>query len=221
MNADGRAIRRPRRGHRVTGCLAILALAGWTVVLGGPLGLSVSAQEPEVFQEAFDLGLPARGLGLSVSFPLVLLPTGPPAASSATVFLDLIAQGDLAGDLFYRTELRIFFSLASGLRTDLTSLRESLLIAFTPSPAIFYVGGGIGVFPIEFVTTGAAGFLFSTLVRTGIEVQVAPIGLFLDVVYETMPQPFLDIQDPTHPTTPNATLVASALELSVGVLIHF
>ena len=187
------------------------------VLLG--LGLSAAAQAQEVFQEGFDTGLPPRGFGLSVSFPLVLLPTGPPAATSATAFLDLIAQGALSGDVIHRTELRFFFSLASGLRTDLTSLRESFLIAFTPSPAIFYVGGGLGVFPVEFPGGPPlpAGFLFSTLIRAGIEVQVAPIGLFLDVLYETMPQPLLDIQTPA----PNASLVASALELSVGVLIHF
>ena len=147
----------------------------------------------------------------------MFLPVGPPAVTSATVFLDLLAQGAISSEIFYRTELRFFVSLLSGLRTDLTSLRESLLIAFTPSPAIFYIGAGIGVFPVEVGAAPSGGFLFSPLIRTGIEVQVAPIGLFLDVVYETMPQPVLDIQDPT----PNASLVASALELSVGVLIHF
>lgn len=197
--------------------LRVLAI---TVVIGCGIALATVAQDVppgpedvELFQAGGPSGLPPRGVGLSVSFPLVLLPAGPPPVTSATVFLDLIAQGDLAGDLFYRTELRFFVSLSSGLRTDLTSLRQSFLIVFTPSPAIFYVGGGLGVFPVEVLSVPSAGFLFSTLIRTGIEVQVAPIGLFLDVVYETMPQPVADIQI--------QDLVASALELSVGMLIHF
>ena len=210
-----------RKRKRVGGWLLTALIVGVGLSMGMSVGVGMPAwgQEPpevDLFQAGPPPGLPTRGIGLSVSFPLVFLPAGPPAVTSATVFLDLIAQGDLAGDLFHRTELRFFVSLLSGLRTDLTSLRESLLIAFTPSPAIFYIGGGLGVFPVEVGAAPSGGFLLSTLIRAGIEVQVAPIGLFLDVVYETMPQPVGDIQ-----AAGAAGLVASAVELSVGVLSHF
>jgi len=158
------------------------------------------------------IGVPQRGMGLAVTFPLGLLPAG---STTATVLLDLIAQGQLSPDVVHRLELRFFFHFLSGFRTDLTALRGSLLVNFTPSPAIFYAGGGLGVFPIQGVPAGTAdGLLFSLFVRTGIEVQVAPLGLFLDVSYETMPQPFADI-------SAAGTLVAWAVQLSVGALIHF
>jgi len=161
----------------------------------------VFAQQPVTISE--------RGIGLAVTFPL------PAGVTTATVMLDLIAQGQLSQDLVNRLEVRFFFHFLSAFRADLTSLRESLLITFTSSPAIFYIGGGIGVFPIQGVPVGTAdGFLFSLFARTGIEVQVAPLGLFLDVSYEPMPQPFADI-------SAAGSLVTSAVQLSVGALIHF
>ncbi len=189
-------------------CLGVIGALIWS--LGG-IGFAQEEEGPPP-----PLEMPSRGIGLAVSFPLPLLPAGPPAASTATVFLDLIAQGQVSSEVLHRVELRLFFS-TTGFRTDLTSLRESLLITFTPSPAVFYIGGGWGIFPVEFVAAGSAGFLFATFLRTGVEVQVFPIGLFLDVSYGVMPQPFLDVQTPA----PNATLVPSVLELSVGALIHF
>jgi hypothetical protein len=177
-------------------------IIGLTVV--ALFALPALAQEP--------VAIPQRGMGLAVTFPLALLPAG---TTPATVLLDLIAQGQLSQDVVHRLELRFFFHFLTGFRTDLTALRGSLLVNFTPSPAIFYTGGGVGVFPIQGVPAGTAdGLLFSLFVRTGIEVQVAPLGLFLDVSYETMPQPFTDI-------SAAGTLVASAIQLSVGALIHF
>lgn len=152
-----------------------------------------------------------RGFGLSVSFPF---PLTPPATSTGMLFLNLFGQGNLTSNIFHRTEVRFPFTV-SGFRADLISVRESLLVGFTPPPAILYFGSGVGTFPIIVNTVdGESGFLLSLLARMGIEVQVAPLGLFLDVVYATMPQPFLDIA--TGGVTP-----ISNLELSFGAVFHF
>jgi len=165
-------------------------------------------EEPILTQEQPTV-VSQRGIGMAVTFPL------PIGVTTATVLLDLIVQGQLSPDIVNRLEVRFFFHFLSAFRADLTSLRESLLITFTSAPAVFYIGGGVGVFPIQSVPPGAAdGFLFSLFARTGIEVQVAPLGLFLDVSYEPMPQPFADISTA-------GSLVTSAIELSVGALIHF
>lgn len=151
-----------------------------------------------------------RGFGLSVGFPFAMLP---PDSGTAMLFLNLFAQGDLGENVFHRTEVRFFFG-TSGFQPSLTSVRESLLVAFTPPPAVLYVGGGAGTFPIEsFANNGGQGFLLSLFARMGIEVQVAPLGLFLDLSYETMPQPFVDIENGLPPI--------SNLELGFGAVFHF
>lgn len=174
-----------------------------------PAAAQDELEEPTLRQAAG--GISYRGIGLSVAFPFALLPAG---STSAMLFLDLFAQGDLGEHLFHRTEIRFFFD-ATGFQTTLTSVQESVLIAFTPPPAIFYVGGGLGAFPIR-VTGGEDGFLLSLQFKTGIEVQVAPLGLFLDLAYETMPQPFADIDGGTF-----SPATISALELGFGAMIHF
>jgi len=157
---------------------------------------------------------PQRGIGIAITFPFPFLPTAP-LTTSATFFLHLIAQGQFSQELAHRLELRFFFD-SLGFNAPLTSIRESLLVLFTPPPAIFYVGAGAGVFPIRVPAVPSDGLLFSLLIRTGVEVQVAPLGLFLDISYEIMPQPFADIAGGTF--TP-ATI--SALQLTFGALIHF
>jgi hypothetical protein len=160
------------------------------------------------------IGNPQRGIGISITFPFPFLPTAP-ATTSATFFLNLLAQGQISQELAHRLELRFFFD-AAGFQTSLTSVRESLLVLFTPAPAVFYIGGGAGTYPIRVPAVPSDGFLLSLLLRTGVEVQVFPLGLFLDIAYETMPQPFVDIAGGTF--TPGTI---SALELTFGALIHF
>ncbi len=182
----------------------IVALIGLSILLVSTAPATAQAQ----------LVNPQRGIGLSVTFPFGFLPTVP-LTNTATFFLNLLAQGQISGELVYQTELRFFID-ALGFQTALTSIRESVLILFTPSPASFYIGAGLGAFPIRVPAVPSDGFLLSFLIRTGVEVQVFPLGLFLDITYETMPQPFADIAGGTF--TP-ATI--SALQLSFGALIHF
>ena len=183
----------------------------WVVAFIG-LSAIVLFGSPAVAQD--QLFNPQRGIGLSISFPFAFLPTVP-LTTSSTFFLNLIAQGQLNRELVHQLELRFFFD-ATGFQTTLTSLRESVLVLFSSSPAVFYIGSGVGVFPIRVPAVPSDGLLLSILVRTGFEVQVASFGLFLDVSYESMPQPFADIAGGTFSP---ATL--SALLLSFGVLIHF
>lgn len=151
-----------------------------------------------------------RGFGISVGFPFAMLPAN---SGTAMLFLNLFAQGDIAQSAFHRTEVRFFFG-TTGFQPGLTSVRESLLFTFTPPPAVLYFGGGAGTFPIQsFASGGGQGFLMSLLARMGVEVQVAPLGLFLDLVYETMPQPFIDIENGLTPI--------NNLELSFGAVFHF
>jgi hypothetical protein len=180
-----------------------------TVAVVIALGLLLVVSLPH---EGLAQGPSNRGIGLAVTFPLPLLP---PATETATVFLDLLAQAEISPNLVSRLEARFFIHFLTGFRTDLTSARASLLVLFTPSPAVFYIGGGAGVFPIQGVPAGNAdGLMLSVFARTGIEVQVAPLGLFLDLSYEVMPQPFADI-------AAAGVLVASALQISVGTIVHF
>lgn len=151
-----------------------------------------------------------RGFGVSVGFPFAMLPAN---SGTAMLFLNLFAQGDIGQSAFHRTEVRFFFG-TSGFQPSLTSVRESLLVAFTPPPAVLYFGGGAGTFPIQsFAGGGGQGLLMSLFARMGVEVQVAPLGLFLDLVYETMPQPFVDIENGLTPI--------NNLELSFGAVFHF
>ena len=151
-----------------------------------------------------------RGFGLSVGFPFAMLPAN---SGTGMLFLNLFAQGDISQSAFHRTEVRFFFG-TSGFQPGLTSVRESLLVAFTPPPAVLYFGGGAGTFPIQsFAGGGGSGLLLSLFARMGVEVQVAPLGLFLDLVYETMPQPFIDIENGLTPV--------NNLELSFGAVFHF
>lgn len=188
------------------------------VVLIGLLVLALFASPIAAQEEAVQLPplfVPIqRGIGIAVTFPFAFLPVVP-ATSTATFFLDILAQGQISNEVVHRLELRFFFD-TSGFRTNLTALRESLLVLFTPSPAVFYIGGGAGVFPIRVPGVPSEGFLLSLLLRTGVEVQVFPLGLFLDISYEAMPQPFSDIAGGAF--TPASI---SALELSFGALIHF
>ncbi len=173
------------------------------------------AASPTIPLEAQPLGgTPQRGIGIAVTFPFAFLPTTP-ATTTAMFFLDVLAQGQFNDNLAHRLELRFFFDTA-GFQTSLTSLRESVLVLFTPSPAIFYIGGGAGVFSVRVPAVPASGLLLALLLRTGVEVQVFPLGLFLDISFETMPQPFADIAGGTF--SPQAI---SVLQLSFGALIHF
>ncbi|OGF53182.1 MAG: hypothetical protein A2Z21_04875 [Candidatus Fraserbacteria bacterium RBG_16_55_9] len=167
---------------------------------------------PAVAQDEFFN--PQRGIGLSISFPFAFLPAVP-LTTSSTFFLNLVAQGQLNQQLVNQLELRFFFD-SLGFQTALTSLRESMLVLFSSSPAVFYLGSGIGAFPIRVPAVPSDGLLLSFLLRAGFEVQVASFGLFLDVSYETMPQPFADIAGGTF-----SPATISALLLSFGVLIHF
>jgi len=151
-----------------------------------------------------------RGFGVAVGFPFAMLPAN---SGTGMLFLNLFAQGDIAQRSFHRTEVRFFFG-TSGFQPSLTSVRESLLFAFTPPPAVLYFGGGVGTFPIQsFAGGGGQGFLTSIFARMGVEVQVAPLGLFLDLVYGSMPQPFVDIENGLTPI--------NNLELSFGAVFHF
>lgn len=193
--------------------ICALLAAMIAVTLPGAAQFEYGAQEPELAQRA--VGTPQRAIGVSVTFPFAILPAG---STTGMLFLDLIAQGQLGADAFHRTDLRFFFD-STGFVTTLTSVRESFLFTLTPSPAILYIGAGVGAFPVRATGPGGGtdGFLLSLLARTGVEVQVAPLGLFLDLSYETMPQPFVDI----HGGAPLAPGTVSALELSFGALFHF
>lgn len=157
---------------------------------------------------------PQRGIGIAITFPFPFLPTVP-VTNSAMFFLHVLAQGQFSQELAHQLELRFFFD-STGFQAALTSVRESLLVLFTPPPAVFYLGAGAGVFPVRIPIVPSDGLLFSMLVRAGVEVQVAILGLFLDISYEMMPQPFADIAGGTF--TP-ATI--STLQLTFGALIHF
>lgn len=193
--------------------IVVLAALLTAVAAPGAAQFQYGNEEPALNQQQSSVA--HRAFGIDVSFPFALLPTG---STSGMLFLDLLAQGDISNVAFSRTELRFFFD-STGFQTTLTTLRESLLFALTPSPAVLYAGGGVGAFPIRADGPGGGkdGFLLSLFARTGVEVQVAPLGLFLDLSYEVMPQPFVDL-DGGAPLSPGTV---SALELSFGALFHF
>ncbi len=151
-----------------------------------------------------------QAFGLSVSFPFANLP---PNTATSLLFVNLFAQGDLTRDVFHRTEVRLPFFPVFGLDPTLISVRQSLLYAFTTAPVIFYVGSGASTLPIS--TNGNSGFQFSLLARMGVEVQVAPLGLFLDLTYGTVPVPW------KHVNNGNPATAINNLELSFGAAFHF
>jgi len=155
-------------------------------------------------------GLGNQAFGLSVSFPFANLPAN---TATSILFVNLFAQGDLTQNVFHRTEVRLPFFAVFGLDPSLISVRESLLYAFTPAPVVFYVGSGASTIPIA--TNGNSGFQFSLLARLGVEVQVAPLGLFLDLTYGTVPVPW------KHVNNGNPATAINNLELSFGAAFHF
>ncbi len=191
--------------------------------VGGPLAFAQQdedAQAPQTDQACPPANPPSkstcppalghRGFGLAVSFPFVMSPasTTPPI-----LFVNLFAQGDLSRNVFHRTELRLPFFSAFGLDPSLIAVRQSLLYAFTPPPVVVYMGSGAGTFPI--LDNGNTGFQFSLLARMGVEVQVAPLGLFLDLAYGTVPVPW------KHVNNGNPAAPINNLELSFGAVFHF
>jgi len=172
-----------------------------------------SQPEPQLHAQPLIItGIPLRGLGIAVTFPLPSLPI---PASTASLFVDAFFQGQLSPSLIHKLDVRFFFHFLSGLRFDLTSIRESIMVVFTSAPVIFSVGGGLGAFPIQGIPVGTAdGFMLSFNGRANLEVQVASLGLFIDVAYVTLPQPFADI-------VTAGSLIASSIEFSVGAIFHF
>jgi hypothetical protein len=190
--------------------MGILFLLFCTLIVELPA--LADGSQPQLTAQQTITSVPLRGIGIAVSFPL---PSLPAPATTATIFLDTFFQGSISSSLVSRTDVRFFFHFLSGFRLNLTSIRESIMVVFSPAPVVFSIGGGLGVFPIQGTPVGTSdGLLLSFHARANLEIQVASLGLFLDATYETLPQPFADI----HAA---GTLIASALEFSVGAVFHF
>lgn len=195
--------------------LTIIATLTLTTLFGMPV---LAQDEPEEQRDAdhYITSVPtintARGIGLAITFPISSLPA---PASTSTLFFDLFFQGSLSEHLIHRTDVRFYLDFLSGFRFDLTSVRQSILVAFTGPTVVFAVGGGIGLFPIQGVPSGTAdGFLLSLHAKTNLEIRVGFVGLFLDFTYEPMPQPFADI-------VAAGSLVTSSSQFSIGAVFHF
>ncbi len=192
--------------------LGSLALGVLIIAASLPGAAQEETQNERSAQPIFISTVPLRGLGIAVTFPL---PSLPAPSSTATIFVDTFFQGEISPSLIHKLDVRFFFHFLSGFRFDLTSVRESIMVVFSSAPVIFSLGGGLGVLPLQGVPVGTSdGFLLAFHARANLEVQVSSLGLFLDVTYETLPQPFADI-------TAAGSLVASVIGISVGAIIHF
>jgi hypothetical protein len=187
--------------------------------------LLASAGLIAIAQEAAPPTIPGPAFGLALSLPLITSPAG--TLTTALTFIHLYAEAPLTLDIAARLGTNFYLSAAL-LRTDLTSVEGALLLFLNRGMARFYLGGGLGTFPYEMVTTlGNAygpGMLLALHELAGFRVTTGPFSIFAELRYRVMPSSlcWLDADgDGSYEGVCDGSGALSSLEISIGGMVNF
>ncbi len=152
------------------------------------------------------------GLGIAVTFPLVLTTTGfPPGTTTATAFIQLFAQGTISQVVDSRLSLRFFLGTA-GFVLGLTSIQETLIIFLNQDMAQVYTGGGVGFFPVLFppIPPGTPNLFLSMHTLLGFRLNTDLFSVFTELVFEVAADP-----------TPAPPVIMQSLQVTIGTMVNF
>lgn len=154
-----------------------------------------------------EVGAADPGLGIAVTFPLFLTTTGvPPGTTTATAFIQLLAQGTISQVIDSRLSLRFFLG-ATGFVLGLTSIQETLIIFLNQDMAQVYTGGGVGLFPV--LLGGITPSLYMSLhTLLGFRLNTDLFSVFTELVFEVA-------ADST------AVAIMQSLQITIGTTVNF